>query len=62
MTRPYLNVDKLTRAKVAVIFAYFQFSVIAFCAVATIKNCELVFEATSLFDCCNNPERNYTKP
>jgi hypothetical protein len=32
---------------VAVIFAYFHFSVIAFCVDATIKTCELVFEANS---------------
>jgi hypothetical protein len=35
--RPYSKVDKSTRAKVAVIFAYFWFSVIAFRVVTTIK-------------------------
>jgi hypothetical protein len=35
---------------VVVIFVYFWFSVIAFCVVTN-----------SLFDCCNNTKRNYTK-
>jgi hypothetical protein len=46
---------------VAVILAHFRFSVIAFCVVATIKKCELVFEANSPLDCCNNTERNRIK-
>jgi hypothetical protein len=46
---------------VAVIFAYFQFGVIAFCITATIEKHELVFEANSLYDYCNNPEINYIK-
>jgi hypothetical protein len=49
--------QKSTRAKEAVVFAYFQFSVTSFCAVATTKN-EFVFETNN---CCNNTKRNYTK-
>jgi hypothetical protein len=60
--RPYSKINKSTRAKMAVIFVYFRFSVIAFCVDVTIKMCELIFKETSLFDCCNNTERNYTKP
>jgi hypothetical protein len=37
---------------VTVIFAYFQFSVIAF----------VVVVANSLFDRCNNRKKNYAKP
>jgi hypothetical protein len=50
---------------VAVIFDYFQFSVIVFCVVATQKTkSELAFDINSNFDCCNNTESNYnyTKP
>jgi hypothetical protein len=36
--------------------------VFAFCVFATVKRRELVLEANSLFDCCNDTERNYTKP
>jgi hypothetical protein len=43
--RPYSKVNKSTRAKVEVIFIYFWFIVITLCVVATIKKCELVFEA-----------------
>jgi hypothetical protein len=35
--RPYSKVNKSTRAKVAVICAHFQLSVISFCVVATTK-------------------------
>jgi hypothetical protein len=46
LKRPYSKVDKSTRAEVAVIFAYFRLSVIAFCVVAAIKKCELVSKET----------------
>jgi hypothetical protein len=48
--RPYSEVNKSTRAKVAIIFAYS-------------KKCVFFFEyKLTRFDCCNNIKSNYAKP
>jgi hypothetical protein len=58
--RRYSKVNKSIRAEVAVIFSLPVYCNYTFCVVATMKKCELVCEANSLFDCCNNTERIIT--
>jgi hypothetical protein len=57
VNRPYSKVNKSTKAKVAAIFSLpVKYNYTFFCVFATMKKCELVFEASSHFDCCNNTE------
>jgi hypothetical protein len=51
-------IQKSTRVKVAVIFAYFRFSLIAFCVVARIEK----IQAHNLLLLQQHKKSNYTKP